>query len=411
MLNPSGCFGGTSHSAGHSTPSIPRWGRGLAFALWVLTPSPGRGATSGPSPQVPRRGRGDPTASLHGISDLAPRASGVGIGGGESEGAQGTTPAPTRFSPMGCKAHGATSIPGGTYTPSSGSALPAPYPKSPRAPCSLCFPNAPNPARGSWQTGHREVSPLPGICGRATRLILSFPTGTRGRAIRKPDCLGAIKPGESGGRLAPTRTVPLHRIDMQRPICCPWGAPGARLGFPLLILEPSPPNLVGFFWDLAPTKAASPCCCRRKRDLVLPCSSACLGTAGSPLETPNPRTSLARMRHSPGAQPHTWAAQQPAGWTPLLWDLCPLSAPGTGAGSSRGSLEPAFKAPPRCLHPCPAPSWAHKNTRVHSQNTAFPTLPLLPSPTGCCFPHQSGDPVQGQRGTLSTQPRFQARRR
>lgn len=147
--------------------------------------------------------------------------------GGKSEGAQGTTPAPTRFSPMGCKAHGATSIPGGTYTPSSGSALPAPYPKSPRAPCSLCFPNAPNPARGSWQTGHREVSPLPGICGRATRLILSFPTGTRGRAIRKPDCLGAIKPGESGGRLAPTRTVPLHRIDMQRPICCPWGAPGA----------------------------------------------------------------------------------------------------------------------------------------------------------------------------------------
>lgn len=167
--------------------------------------------------------------------------------GGESEGAQGTTPAPTRFSPMGCKAHGATSIPGGTYTPSSGSALPAPYPKSPRAPCSLRFPNAPNPARGSWQTGHREVSPLPGICGRATRLILSFPTGTRGRAIRKPDCLGAIKPGESGGRLAPTRTVPLHRIDMQRPICCPWGAPGARLGFPLLILEPSPPNLVVFF--------------------------------------------------------------------------------------------------------------------------------------------------------------------
>lgn len=261
MLNPSGCFGAPCAVPGTAPRASPAGDGVWLLPFRVLTPSPGCGATSGPSPQVPRRGRGDPTASLHGISDLVPRVSGVGIGG-ESEGAQGTTPAPNSFSPTGCEAHGATSIPGGTRTPSSGSALPPPYPKSPRAPCSPRFPNAPNPARGSWQTGRREVSPLPGICGRATRLIPSFPTGTRVRAIRKPDCLGAIKPGESGGRLAPTRTVPLHRIDMQRPICCPWGAPGARLSFPLLILEPSPPNLVVFLGgDLAPTKAASPCCC------------------------------------------------------------------------------------------------------------------------------------------------------
>lgn len=160
MLNPSGCFGGTSHSAGHSTPSIPRWGRGLAFALWVLTPSPGRGATSGPSPQVPRRGRGDPTASLHGISDLAPRASGVGIGGGIG-GCSGHYPSPNPLQSHGMQSPRCHEHPGWDLHTILRQCPACPLPKITPCPVLAVFPECPKPRTGLLADGTPGGLPSP----------------------------------------------------------------------------------------------------------------------------------------------------------------------------------------------------------------------------------------------------------
>lgn len=160
MLNPSGCFGAPRTVPGTAPRASPAGAGVWLLPFRVLTPSPGCGATSGPSPQVPRRGRGDPTASLHGISDPVPRASGVGIRVGIRV-CSGHYPSPKHLQSHGMRSPRCHEHPGWDPHTILRQCPASPLPKITPCPVLAVFPKCPKPRTGFLANGTPRGLPSP----------------------------------------------------------------------------------------------------------------------------------------------------------------------------------------------------------------------------------------------------------